>query len=142
MKTTTTLPPRLPQTFEGLARIMVPHAIVDEADYHNVSELVNRLAVLNRLTEGQQQYLDTLAQLIESYDQVHYSIEPLNYTPLQMLKSFLNDHKMTASDLGRLLGNRSLGSKILRGERQLSKTHIAKLADRFKVSPALFFGRK
>jgi antitoxin component HigA of HigAB toxin-antitoxin module len=36
------------------------------------------------------------------------------------------------------LGNRALASLILRGQRQLSKSHIRKLADHFKVSPALF----
>lgn len=45
---------------------------------------------------------------------------------------------MTASDLGNLLGSRSLGSKILRGERELSKTHLRMLAERFKVDAGLF----
>jgi antitoxin component HigA of HigAB toxin-antitoxin module len=44
---------------------------------------------------------------------------------------------MTASDLGELLGNRSLGSKVLRGERELSKTHLRILAERFKVDAGL-----
>jgi hypothetical protein len=43
---------------------------------------------------------------------------------------------MTDSDLGRLLGDRVLGSKILRGERTLSKDHIRKLRERFKVNAA------
>jgi antitoxin component HigA of HigAB toxin-antitoxin module len=45
---------------------------------------------------------------------------------------------MTQAELGRLLENRSLASQILNGHRQLSKTHIRKLADHFKVSPAVF----
>ena len=45
---------------------------------------------------------------------------------------------MSVSDLGRLLGQRELGSKLLREERQLSKTIIVKLADHFHVSPAYF----
>ncbi|MBI4579745.1 MAG: hypothetical protein HY718_08590, partial [Planctomycetes bacterium] len=40
--------------------------------------------------------------------------------------------------LGEMLGNRSLGSKILRGERDLSKSHIRVLAKRFNVDPGLF----
>ena len=43
-----------------------------------------------------------------------------------------------ASDLGRLLGERSLGPKILSGQRELSKAHIRKLADHFGVSAGLF----
>lgn len=47
---------------------------------------------------------------------------------------------MTATDLSRLLGDesRSLGSRILRGERELSKAHIKALCKRFAVSADLF----
>jgi antitoxin component HigA of HigAB toxin-antitoxin module len=40
--------------------------------------------------------------------------------------------------IGELLGNRSLGSKVLREERQMSKEHIRKLSGRFSVSSDLF----
>jgi HTH-type transcriptional regulator/antitoxin HigA len=33
----------------------------------------------------------------------------------------------------------SVISEVLKGKRELSKTHIAKLSKRFHVSPALFF---
>ncbi len=44
---------------------------------------------------------------------------------------------MNVSDLGRLLGDRSLGPKILNGDRALSKAHIKLLAKHFNVSPAV-----
>ena len=44
---------------------------------------------------------------------------------------------MSASDLGRLLGDRSLGPRILNGDRALSKAHIKILANHFNVSPAV-----
>jgi antitoxin component HigA of HigAB toxin-antitoxin module len=47
------------------------------------------------------------------------------------------EYGMTASDLGRLLGNRALGAAILSGRRSLSKAHIKKLAGHFKVEPGL-----
>jgi antitoxin component HigA of HigAB toxin-antitoxin module len=57
---------------------------------------------------------------------------------LDLLKFLLEENSMNASDLGRLLGNRQLGSAVLRGNRQLSKTHIRKLCERFRVSADLF----
>jgi antitoxin component HigA of HigAB toxin-antitoxin module len=45
---------------------------------------------------------------------------------------------MNESDLGRLLGERSLGHKILKGDRQLSKAHIRRLSDYFKVDAGAF----
>ena len=37
------------------------------------------------------------------------------------------------------IGDKSLISKILSGERNLTKLHIQKLSKRFKINPALFF---
>ncbi len=42
---------------------------------------------------------------------------------------------MVASDLGRMLGDRSLGHRILTGQRELSKAHIRILAERFALNP-------
>ena len=51
--------------------------------------------------------------------------------------------RVGASDLGRLLGEpRSLGSKLLTGERVLSKTHIRILAKRFGVRGDLFLSTR
>ncbi len=58
--------------------------------------------------------------------------------PLTTLKYLMDQNGMRATDLGRLLGNRGLASLILHGRRQLSKAHIRKLSEHFKVSPALF----
>jgi antitoxin component HigA of HigAB toxin-antitoxin module len=58
---------------------------------------------------------------------------------VDILKSFLQDHGMNASDLGRLIGrDRTLGHKILTGKRKLTTEQVKILADRFKVSTDLF----
>jgi antitoxin component HigA of HigAB toxin-antitoxin module len=55
-----------------------------------------------------------------------------------MLKFLLAENGLTGSELGRILGQQQLGSKILTHKRELSKTHILKLAEYFAVSPAVF----
>ena len=65
-------------------------------------------------------------------------MDPEGREPLAMLKYMMQESGMTQAELGRLLGNRALASLILNGHRQLSKSHIQKLANHFKVSPALF----
>jgi HTH-type transcriptional regulator / antitoxin HigA len=135
---TATLPKKLPSSFNALVKLMVPHAIRDNVDYDNVAEIVDRLAVMDHRTDGQEEYLETLSQLIEAYDNEHHPIDVSGIKGIKALKLLMDGHEMTASGLGRLLGNRALGSKILRGERELSKTHLRILADKFKVSPALF----
>jgi antitoxin component HigA of HigAB toxin-antitoxin module len=59
--------------------------------------------------------------------------------PRAVLKYLLKESGMTQADLGRLLGHRALAPLILTGRRQLSKSHIRKLAKHFQVSPVLFF---
>ena len=46
--------------------------------------------------------------------------------------------QIVADDLGRLLGERSLGPAILRGDRELSEAHVRTRCAHFKVSPAVF----
>ena len=55
-----------------------------------------------------------------------------------VLRQLMEEHGMSASELGRLLCERSLGVKILKRHRELSKSHIRKLADYFKLSADLF----
>ena len=129
---------KLPSRFEDLVAMLLPRAIHDEIDYENTIEMLDRLTSLPRLTRGQQQYLETLSVLVESYESEHHATEVDDLSPIQVLQHLLDSNNMNASQLGDLLGNRSLGSKILRGQREFSKNHIRLLAKRFNVSPALF----
>jgi antitoxin component HigA of HigAB toxin-antitoxin module len=58
---------------------------------------------------------------------------------LETLKHLMEGHGMNASDLGRLLGTRTLGPALLRGNRKISRVNAQKLRVHFKVNPALFF---
>ena len=107
-------------------------------DYQTATEIVGRLAVLDKLTRDQSDYLESLSALIRTYEQSHYPAVGKADSPLEMLKFLLDENGMSGSDLGRLLGQRQLGTKILNGTRQLSKTHIKTLADHFRVNPGLF----
>jgi antitoxin component HigA of HigAB toxin-antitoxin module len=51
----------------------------------------------------------------------------------------MEEHGLNTTSLGELLGSGpGQASLILNGKRELSKANIRTLADRFKVSPALF----
>ncbi len=129
----------LPKDFDGLVRLYPPRVIRDEADYDNVQEMIDALTSIAAPTKGQTDYLETLTILFAEYEDDHFAIETDDVSPLEMLKFVMEQSGMTGSDLGRLLGERSLGAKILRADRELSKAHIRKLADHFKVEPGLFF---
>jgi HTH-type transcriptional regulator / antitoxin HigA len=128
---------KMPKTFAGLCRMLPPRPIHDEADYDNAIEMLDSLVGFD-LNADQLDYLVVMTTLVGAYEDVHHAIDTSEISGLDSLKYLLEQNEMTASDLGMLLGNRSLGSKILRGERELSKNHLRILADRFKVDAGLF----
>lgn len=85
----------------------------------------------------QNDYMKQLANTIADYEAQKYRIEN-KHDPVGNLKFLIEQHNMSSSDLGRLLGNRSLGSLILNGHRALSKEHIRKLSEHFNVNPSVF----
>jgi HTH-type transcriptional regulator/antitoxin HigA len=126
------------RTFAELTALRPLRPIRNESDLDRAQSVADRLAVLNRRTRDQEDYIETLSLLIEAYEDLHHPIDTADIEPIDALRFLMNSHGMNASDLGRLLGNRSLGAAILRGQRQLSKTHIAVLCQQFAVSPSLF----
>lgn len=124
----------LPADYAGLVKVFPLLAIHDAVAYENALELAEQLVTLPAATEEQSQYLEALAILVEAYE--HERFEVSDAKPIEVLKLLMEEHGLSASDLGRLLGNRSLGGKILRGERELSKQHIVLLAGHYGISPA------
>ncbi len=128
----------MPSRFVDLVALLPPHVIRSENDYDRVIAFMDKLLARPKLSRGQSDFFETWTVLIGAYEDVHHAIDTSDISGLDALKYLLEQNNMTASDLGNLLGNRSLGSKILRGERELSKSHIRLLADRFKVDAGLF----
>jgi len=122
--------------FIELQRVLIPLApITTRAQYDKAMKVAAALASLSSLPSPAAHYLEILARNIEVYERDRFSGE---HDPIENLRFLLSENGLSASDLGRLLGHRELGSKILKRQRQLTIDHIRKLADRFHVSPATF----
>jgi HTH-type transcriptional regulator / antitoxin HigA len=77
-----------------------------------------------------------LSMLIREYDdRVHPLPTP---DPIQMLRYLMEQRGLRPIDLVPVFGARSITSLVLNGKRELSKTHIRKLGEFFRVSPELF----
>ncbi len=114
--------------------------IRNEGEYDQAAAVLDSLVVRpeGSLETGAEDYMETLTLLIEAYDQQNHPIKPRQLDPRTMLQYLMEQSGMKTADLGRLLGNRGLASRILNGYRGLSKTHIRKLANHFKIDPGLF----
>jgi HTH-type transcriptional regulator/antitoxin HigA len=117
-----------------------PRPIRSGRQYDETVAVMDELAVRDEsaLTDAESDYLEALTRFVEDYEAAQEPARRSKRSPTAILKFLLEQNDMSASDLGRLLGSRTLGSKILRGERELSKAHIRILADRFAVNPGLF----
>lgn len=129
---------RLPKTFEKLCELRELRPINDVDEFENAQEVAEALAVLDRRTKDQNEYLESLSVLMEHFENQHSPIQTDKITVEEKIQYLMDAHGMTESDLGRLLGERSLGNAVLSGRRSLSKAHIRKLADHFNVRADLF----
>lgn len=130
---------RIPTTLLGLQKkFFVLRPIRNKSDYQKALDVATELSSRTDLTSEQADYLEILTKVIADYEDKHFKMT--KHSPREILEFLVEENQMSGSDLGRLLGNRTLGPALLRGERSLSKTHIKKLAKHFSVSPALFFG--
>lgn len=127
----------MPKTYRELCGLHLPRKIHDEAELEATQEIIDALAVLPTRTADQDDYLETLAELVEAYEE--QSVKFTQRPGLETLKFLLAANNLSASDLSRLLGTDiSLGYRILDGERNLTTRHIKRLAQHFHVGPEVF----
>ena len=88
--------------------------------------------------------ISSLAYAVEEYENrqpdVHQFMDSIQETRpgIATLRLLIAQHDLKLSDFPEI-GDKSLVSKILSGERQLTSRHIQSLSKRFNISPALFF---
>ena len=79
--------------------------------------------------------LDTLGTLIHAYEEEHYPIPDVSGA--EILRFFMDEHGLTQSDLPEV-GSQGVVSEILNGKRELNIRQVRALAEKFKVSAAVF----
>jgi antitoxin component HigA of HigAB toxin-antitoxin module len=110
--------------------------ISSKTHYNKALAVAADLASRTHLIREQVDYLKVLTSNIKAYEEERFAGK--KHSSLEILKFLVSENGMSGSELGRILGHRTLGPKILNGERQLSKTHIKILARHFSVDPGLF----
>jgi HTH-type transcriptional regulator/antitoxin HigA len=129
---------KIPANWKTLvSKLYLLRPIHTQGDYNRCLHIIDMLAGRDNLNKDQKDYLESLTVLVEAYEEEHEAIST-GHDAVDTLKFLLEENDLTGSDLGRILGQRQLGAKILSRKRELSKTHILKLAAYFAVNPALF----
>jgi HTH-type transcriptional regulator/antitoxin HigA len=115
----------------------LPQAITTDEENDARIEELEAYSFAGDLTPEQEAYVKVLAILIETYEQRYRLSRTLE--PVQAIKVLMSNRELKQTDLVPVIGNKSHVSEILSGKRDLSKSHIQKLSEFFRVSPEVFF---
>jgi HTH-type transcriptional regulator/antitoxin HigA len=90
-----------------------------------------------KMTKDEREFADVLTLLIEDFEQKNYALPKA--APIDAIVFLMEQHGLKQKDLTDVFGTPSIVSEVINGKRDLNKDHIARLSERFHVSPELFF---
>jgi len=133
------------QSFMTAAQPFV--SIANEADYREaLNALEQALESANdKLDDPMNPLIDMLSHAIEKYESgdkelMAFVVESEGIpADIALLRTLMSQHNLTGSELPEI-GGKAMVSRVLKGERALSRSAIEKLAARFDLRPAMFFG--
>ncbi len=129
-----TIAPETQQQWMAIAPILT---IRNEQEYDQGVARLNDLLDEVGTDENHPLYtlLDTLAIVIEAYEEAHYPMP--NCQGAEVLSYLIEEHALSSSDLPEI-GSPNIVEDIVNGQQSLNVQQIRALAQRFGVSPAVF----
>ena len=129
-----TVTPENSRLFAKIAPKVIHSEKENEAYTHVLYELDQRSG---KLTRAEKELAELLTLLIEDFESKRYELPRAK--PLEVVRFLMDQHKLKQKDLVGVFGTRSIVSEVLSGKRKLNRDHIARLSERFHVSPDVFF---
>lgn len=127
-----------PKKYARLANRIIVKAIETEEEYDHMVARVEQLRDKGeaRLSAEESALLETMAILVQAYDDRHHPLPPA--APNEMLAYLMETSGRTARDLLPVFGTRGRLSEVLSGKRSISKEQARRLASVFRVNLDLF----
>ena len=126
-----------PEEYAHLLGNALPHVIHTEAENERCTAVLENLLRKKKRTAEEKRLAELLTLLIEEFEEEDYALPAAD--PIDVLHHLMDSNNLRQVDLLDVFGTASIASEVLNGKRELSKAHIARLSQRFNVSPALFF---
>lgn len=123
-------------TYLDLVRRVPLKTPKNDEDHRLASDIVSEL-MGRELDAGAGDYLEALLVLVNDYEDKHHAIDE-SLSPQDALRALMEFNDLTQADIGRIIGSESAVSMFLKGQRDLSKSQIKKLATRFKLDATVF----
>ena len=137
--------PKIVNRFKGkvrdayleLIQVFPLASIRSEGDLDAAQDVMDQLFAKGSLSSGEEMYLDALSDLVATYEDQHYPIEPAS--DAEMLRHFMEAKNVSQAELHRDTGiAKSTISEILAGGKSFSRKNIRTLADYFSVKVSVF----
>ncbi len=116
--------------------IMQSFTINNEEDLERLAEYAEELD--SKIREGETQIQALCDYIIEKITRYEEEQKTGNVTGVALLRFLMDQHNHKLKDLTDV-APMSVISEILNGRRELNKGQIRRLAEKYNVSPALFF---
>jgi HTH-type transcriptional regulator/antitoxin HigA len=126
------------EEYAHLLENALPHVIHTEAENERCTHLLETLLRNKKRSPEEQRLTELLRLLIEDFEEREYPM-PRKAGPIDIVRHLMDANGLRQTDLLDVFGTASVISEVLKGKRELSKTHIVKLSQRFHVPPGLFF---
>ncbi len=117
---------------------VLPRRIETEEENEHYLKIVEQMMDkgAEKFSPEEDKLFDLLVTLIEEFEEKTYPMG--NTTPREMLLFLMEQQKLKQSDLLDVFGSKGIVSEVVNGKRAISKTHVKRLAEKFKVSAELF----
>ena len=126
-----------PKVYGSLLEKYQPKAIASESEYQkSLDAIASLMAKGEDLSPEESTLLETLAILVESYEETEFPIP--TSSPRNVLLHLMEVRSLKQVDLVKMIGSKGVVSEILIGKRAISKSQAKELGAFFYVSPALF----
>jgi HTH-type transcriptional regulator / antitoxin HigA len=116
-----------------------PHVIHSDEELAAYTKALSDLTAKPDPTPEEGEAIELLTLLIERYETEHDPVPDAD--PVDVLRYLLERNGLSQRDIAAELGSESTVSLVLSGKRRLNRDHIARLSQRFHVSPSVFFAR-
>lgn len=114
-----------------------PSLIRTEEELAEYTRALLGLTVKPKPSAAEQEAINLLTLLIEQYQTARRPAP--RGSPTEVVRQLLKREGILQSRLMPDFGNKATISQIMKGQRLFTRSHIARLSKRFRVSPAVFF---
>jgi HTH-type transcriptional regulator/antitoxin HigA len=124
------------QKYGKLLASSLPQEITSDEELEARIQELEALSFADDITAEEEAYIRLLTILIQKYEE-RYRL-PRTLDPVEALKILMSNRGLKQVDLVPVIDTKSHVSEILGGKRDLSKKHIQRLSEFFRVSPEVF----